>query len=555
MSRPAGRTMRDLEGQAEPSPSTVQRFAAEVTRAVGLALDPSRSPELAALILRESAAAELTPATWVARVASRTPIELARMMSELTVNETHFFRNLDQFDTFYTHLLPERIAARGHVRRLRILSAACSSGEEPYTIAMLLERLGGLLAGWDVEVRAVDLHEASLARARRGIFAEWTLRDTPPAERARWFTRVDGREGSGFELSAELRRRVVFEHVNLVAPPATLWAEPWDFIFCRNALMYFETAQAEAIVARIAASLVPGGVLFLGHAETLRTLCRAGQEPSALVVEHRDQTFFYRRTVAPASSRPEARPESRPESRYDAEPDSVRQASLAPSTELEDPDAHWSTRIAEAGKRIAELGRAAPFASRGPGTTLEDAATPGHPTTLDAVLAAIAADDIAGAIAALDALPPTLAATPLAHLVRAVTALDQGRLDDATDRAESLARAAPDLSTQATARFVLALAAEARSDVSRAADLHRSASATDPAFALPELHLGRLLRRQGDLAASRTALERALARLPGETAERIALFARGFPNHAMIASCEAELAALTTSSDMRRSPR
>lgn len=555
MSRLAGRGVHERDGSGEPSPSTVARFAAEVTKAVGLALDPSRSPELAALIRRESAAAGLSPATWVARVAARAPLELAPLMSELTVNETHFFRNVDQFDTFYNHLLPERIAARANVRRLRILSAACSSGEEPYTIAMLLDRMGALLAGWDVEIRAVDLHEASLVRARRGVFAEWTLRDTPPTERARWFTRADPREGAAYQLSPELRDRVVFEAVNLVAPPTTLWAEPWDIIFCRNVLMYFETAQAEAVLDRIAESLVPGGVLFLGHAETLRTLCRAGHEPSALVVEHRDQTFFYRRT--PDSIAPLVETRRRPD--LDAAPTTTR-ATRWPEPNAD--DAHWSTRIAEAGMRIAELGGA-----HGVGVAHADAArsTPPHDGAapkvdpvdqVEAVLSAIAADELVGALAALDALPAPLAATPRVRLVRAVVTLDLGRLDDASDLADALAAAAPDLATRATARFVLALAAEARADVTRAAELYRDAAETDPGFALPELHLGRLLRRQGELAAARVALERALTRLPGEHAERITLFARGFPTHTLIAACEAELAALSSARpDTPRSSR
>jgi chemotaxis protein methyltransferase CheR len=189
--------------------------------------------------------------------------EFARLPALVTNNETYFFRETRQFEILIDHVLPERRAAAPS-RPLRLLSAGCSSGEEPYSLAIALHDAGLPLAGKSWEIDACDLNPERIGRAREGIYDETSLRACDPETRRRYFTAQNGR----FRLKDRYRAGLRFFQSNLLAPGFTL-ERPYDVILCRNLLIYFCDSAFERLIGLFARSLAPGGYLFLGHSESL----------------------------------------------------------------------------------------------------------------------------------------------------------------------------------------------------------------------------------------------------------------------------------------------
>ena len=191
-------------------------------------------------------------------------LEFDALLDRITNPETYFFRENEQLAAFSEDLLPEwdREADPGP---LRIWSAGCASGEEPYTIAMLLEEKG-FFDRHSVEIFGSDLSSASLARARVAVFRENAFRQTSEERRARFFES----EGAGrFRLREEVRRRVAFGRVNLVEASRLAALPRFHVIFCRNVLIYLEDRAQRSVVASLYDRLLPGGHLFLGRVESL----------------------------------------------------------------------------------------------------------------------------------------------------------------------------------------------------------------------------------------------------------------------------------------------
>jgi chemotaxis protein methyltransferase CheR len=187
-----------------------------------------------------------------------------RAVEAMTNNETLFFRDPRPFAMLKNAILPELVARRAATRRLHIWSAACSTGQEPYSLAILLEEQLPSLAGWDVRVLATDISRAALARARAGRYTQFEIdRGVPPRFLARYFAR----QGNTWEVGAVLRRRLAYEELNLAHP----WPgfPPFDLIVMRNVLIYLDGATRKQILARAARALSPGGYLMLGGSETL----------------------------------------------------------------------------------------------------------------------------------------------------------------------------------------------------------------------------------------------------------------------------------------------
>jgi chemotaxis protein methyltransferase CheR len=186
----------------------------------------------------------------------------------LTVGETYFFRERASFACLEQDILPDLIRAkRAPGRRLRIWSAGCSSGEEPYSIAMLLARLLPDLADWHVLILATDINARALERAARGLYGEWSFRDAPAGIRETFFTRTaEGR----LALAPRIRSMVEFAYLNLAEdayPSVETGTNAMDVVFCRNVVMYFEPAQARRVLERLGRALVEGGWLFVSPVE------------------------------------------------------------------------------------------------------------------------------------------------------------------------------------------------------------------------------------------------------------------------------------------------
>jgi chemotaxis protein methyltransferase CheR len=196
--------------------------------------------------------------------------ELARVVDVLTTNETYFFREMNQLRALTEEIVPELAARRGG-RRLRLWSAGCSTGEEPYTLAILLLE-HPLLAGREPEIFASDISQRVLQVARRGVYTASSFRSTEPAYRERYFEPVDA---ASSRVADRVRRLVTFGQLNLLAPEQWTILGQFDVILCRNVMIYFNGEGKRQMVESFHRKLDDGGFLLLGHAESLMNVSTA----------------------------------------------------------------------------------------------------------------------------------------------------------------------------------------------------------------------------------------------------------------------------------------
>ena len=203
--------------------------------------------------------------------------ELPALFNAVTTNETFFFRDLPQLQAFNDLILPAMIKENQGTKRLKIWSAACSTGDEPFTLAiLLLERKGaggcnGDLGGWNVEVAASDISEAALGSARRGAYGPYAMRHVSPPLLSRYFTMEDGLHC----VKPEVKRLVRFAHINLFDSARVKLMKGMDIIFCRNCLIYFDDKAKKRVVDSFYDCLNPRGYLLIGFSESLHNVTRA----------------------------------------------------------------------------------------------------------------------------------------------------------------------------------------------------------------------------------------------------------------------------------------
>jgi chemotaxis protein methyltransferase CheR len=198
---------------------------------------------------------------------NRKQIEI--LAGELTVGETYFFREKRSFEILSEQILPELVRARqGSERRLRIWSAGCCTGEEPYSIAILLDRILPDLRQWHVTILATDVNPHFLQKATEGVFSDWSFRDSPPWLKENYFKQIDKNR---FEIAPRIKERVAFAYLNLaedVYPCLTNNTNAMDLIFCRNVLMYFAAERIKRVAHNFHRSLVNAGWLLVSPTET-----------------------------------------------------------------------------------------------------------------------------------------------------------------------------------------------------------------------------------------------------------------------------------------------
>jgi chemotaxis protein methyltransferase CheR len=196
--------------------------------------------------------------------------ELVCLMDAVTTNKTDFFREPSHFDYLVGTALPEllRTSDAGTRRELAVWSAGCSTGEEPYTIAMVLSRFAGSYPGFRFSVLGTDISSRVLEAARTAIYDEEKAEPIPPDLKAIWLLRSKDRLRRLVRVAPDLRALVRFQRVNLMDDSYGLEGM-MDVVFCRNVIIYFDRATQESLVGRLARCLRPGGYLFMGHSETL----------------------------------------------------------------------------------------------------------------------------------------------------------------------------------------------------------------------------------------------------------------------------------------------
>lgn len=194
--------------------------------------------------------------------------ELVALLNEITIGETCFFRNQPQLDALRRVVLPKIIEAKAKLpfHRLRIWSAGCSTGEEPYTLSMLLlEEVHARLKGWTVEIVATDLNENSLAHAQAGLYGNYSTRHLTPQFRQRYFIE----SGEQLQIQPAVRASINFSRLNLSDDARMTFMKGFDVIFCCNVLIYFDLASKRRVIQHFYNDLLPHGYLFLGHSESL----------------------------------------------------------------------------------------------------------------------------------------------------------------------------------------------------------------------------------------------------------------------------------------------
>ncbi len=194
--------------------------------------------------------------------------QLRLLLNEITVGETCLFRNQPQLDALTLVILPQLARARQNLplRHLRVWSAGCSTGEEAYTLGMvLLEACKVALSGWTFEIIASDLNERSLEKAEQGVFSDYSARNASPEFLDRYFIRGAG----DYKATPQLRRTINFRRLNLLDSARMVFMKGFDIIFCCNVLIYFGGEAKRTVIQHFYNNLQPGGYLFLGHSESL----------------------------------------------------------------------------------------------------------------------------------------------------------------------------------------------------------------------------------------------------------------------------------------------
>jgi chemotaxis protein methyltransferase CheR len=210
----------------------------------------------------------LSPAQLVARLGGEYGHgpETEALIDAVTVSETFFFRDREQFDALERQILPDIMARNRETRTLALWSAGCSNGAEPYSLSILLKRAFGMcLSDWRKDILGTDISHTSIAEAQAGLYGAWTMRDLPPELHAACFAPISGK----WRLKPVYRKGVRFLRHNLTAepPPMPLAGNRFDLIICRNVLMYFDGDTRERVLTGFHGILAEGGWLMVSHAE------------------------------------------------------------------------------------------------------------------------------------------------------------------------------------------------------------------------------------------------------------------------------------------------
>lgn len=470
---------------ASPTANGVDQFRQFIYATFGIQHDDSKLDILRDVLQDRKLATEIASDGEYLDFLRHSLAEQEAVARRITVSETYFFRVPEQFEALLGTALPERIRSeRGTVR---VLCCGCSSGEEPYTIAMLAADRRMNLAGAEIEITGIDLNPTALEVAKRGVYTQWSLRSTNDYFRREYFER----SGNSFRLRDRIRRAVTFRQHNLFQAPLQ---GQFDIIFFRNVLIYFSPETARRAIEHIEMMIAEGGYLFLGPAETLRGLS------TEFEIAHTEGAFYYRRCGS----------EPRPQTTETFVPAGL----FASVAEVEEPsfdsDPQWFQNIHRSASRIQELAQRPSFAGA-PAAALPIVRTS------------------AQANGERDPEDLTLAV---------VAQLNGG---DASAAERSCEQLLEHSNMDAGAHYLMALCREQRGDIDGAIEHDEIAAYLDPTFSMPQLHKGMLACRNGDLDTGRRSLEKSIELLRTEDSARILLLGGGFHRQSLLQLCTREL--------------
>jgi chemotaxis protein methyltransferase CheR len=243
---------------------------------LGLSFDDKKIDFLSKRVTKRMTSLSLeTPSDYLIRLAygENSESEMQALANLITTNETYMFREYEQLEAFAHACLPEVIdrKEKQENRSLRIWIAGCSSGEEAYTVAIIVREVFPAIATWDMHLLATDIDEQRLAMAMAGVYDKRSMKNVPPEYLDRHFTQL----GENWRVKPRTRSMLTIEHLNLHDRTQMRQMRSYDFIFCRNVLIYFDDASRKAVVDHFYNALNPGGFLFLGHSESVGRISSA----------------------------------------------------------------------------------------------------------------------------------------------------------------------------------------------------------------------------------------------------------------------------------------
>ena len=481
-----------ISGYSDPSFSRIADLAHVLA---GLVFPANRQPSAEAGMRRAMSALHVSsPGELLRRFESPGPARDV-VLAELTVGESYFFRDSAQLDLLVTDILPSRRASDG-VMPMRVWSAGCASGEEPYTIAIMLRE-----QGWanPTRILATDIARPRLAAAQRGRYTRWALRGVSEERVARWFTR----NGSYFDLAPAAREMVEFRALNLVVDDyaTSNGDEQFDLILCRNVMIYFDLATVAHIATGLLASLAPDGWLLLGASDPpLAQLvpCESIMTPAGVAYRKPGTVSDPRHTPWGSMPATAAAPRSRA-----TDPWMPEWNALAPTV----PDLPRALPASAAAPQEPH----APASARGPSVGSVTSLPADPPTaagpSIDALTAAYRSADYAGAESiAVTLLAEGPAAAPATWITYIRAVANQGRLNEA---GELNARALELHPLDAELHYLHATLLMEGGWFPDAAAAVRRAIYLDRELAVGHLLLGEALSRSGDSRGARNAFANA----------------------------------------------
>jgi chemotaxis protein methyltransferase CheR len=479
-----------------------------VEQLLGFRAEPTRGEQIEAAVrerMKLRALRDLGDYAALLSDPTQRAVEARALADRVTVNETYFFREPEHLRVLVDHCLTQ--LGRLPTRPLRILSVGCSTGEEPYSIALAL-REAGVQRG-DVQIVALDASPATIAHAGQGRFKPWSLRNLPEAVRSRYFVERD----AGYLLQEELRSWVRFEVRNVLDPDPAFWSrESFHALFCRNMLIYLTRPAIHAAIARFAQVLVPGGVLFLGHSETGNA---AGH---GLSVQQSHGTFYFVRSSTEAAAQAAARARSQ-----------------SPPARLARVEGEgWADAIDQSTRRLRALSERGHRDGQPPDEPRQ--AVRGGSFSEAETLQLVREERFQEALASLPAPGGALGV----DVLRAAILTSHGDLAGSQELCTALLALEP---ASAHCHYLLGLCFEQRGALREARAHHERAAALDDGFAMPRLRVGMLARRAGARREARRALIEAQQLMPHQDERTRLLFCGGFGLEALLQLCGAELSA------------
>jgi chemotaxis protein methyltransferase CheR len=490
---------------------TVAQFRDAIALHFGLTWPDNQAPFLADVVHQRAAHHQCSDSDYVGRLLHRDldDQEWASLSEVMTVGETYFFRAREQLDALVDAAIPALVD--GSPRRdLRLLSAGCASGEEAYTLAMLLRERGQAAGVSSWTILGIDINEVALRRAALGLYTAWSLREAPPQHVATYFTGA----GRSFQLAAQIRSDVRFERRNLIEADPQFWgARRFDIIFCRNVLMYMTPGAARDVLDRIAHSLVPGGYLFLGSAETVRGLSSS----FSLCQSH--GAFYYR---LGASSE-----------RLSEKVTDLPSGGLPSHSE---DRLEWIEAIDQSSRRVAHLtGNHANYSPGQPAMpALPDAASGLAPASVQDLIDLVRSERFSEVAPAITRMHDQSKREPLPQVIGALAMIHVGDARSAKAACLEVLRADP---ASDLAEYLLGLCWELIGDPEQAIASYSRIIARTSTFTMAWVRMALVAQRRQDAKAASAHASSALAAIDGDADLHLTLFSGGLPRRAIAELC------------------